>query len=135
MDRIGWLERRSVLMHIAERRRGDVRMLLRNKRYDGAVYLVGYVVECMLKAAICQWIGEERLPERYMTHDLNWLREQAVITMESHLRKQWQNVEIWNVTVRYYSQVISAQSARQFIDAMEVIRKWLLEVMQQRERR
>lgn len=75
MDRIGWLERRSVLMHIAERRRGDARVLLRNKRYDGAVYLGGYVIECMLKAAICQWIG------------------------------------------------------------MEVIRRWLLEVIQQRERR
>lgn len=135
MDRIRWLERRSVLMHIAERRRGDARVLLRNKRYDGAVYLGGYVVECMLKAAICQWIGEERLPERYMTHDLNWLLQQAALVVEPYISKHWQDVAIWDVTARYSSQVISAQSARQFIDAMEVIRRWLLEVIQQRERR
>ncbi len=135
MDRIRGLERQSVLMHIADRRRGDASALLQKKRYDGAVYLGGYVVECMLKAAICQWIGEERLPECYMTHDLNWLREQAALVIESRLRKPWQDVAIWDVTARYSSQVISAQSARQFIDAMEVIRRWLLEVMQQRERR
>ena len=122
-------------MHIAERRRGDASVLLQKKRYDGAVYLGGYVIECLLKAAICQWIGAERLPERYMTHDLNWLREQAALVMEPRLRKSWRDVAIWDVTARYSSQVISAQSARQFINAMEVIRRWLLEVIQQRERR
>ena len=43
MDKIRWLERRTVLLHIAEKRRVDARVLLRNKRYDGAVYLGGYV--------------------------------------------------------------------------------------------
>ena len=134
MDRIRGLERQSVLVHVADRRRGDASVLLQKKRYDGALYLGGYVVECMLKAAICQWIGEERLPERYMTHDLNWLREQAALMPPSRLHKQWEHVTRWDVAVRYSSQPVSAESARQFINAMEVIRRWLIDEIRKRQR-
>jgi len=135
MDKIRWLERRTVLMHIAEKRRVDARVLLRNKRYDGAVYLGGYVIECMLKGAICQFIGEERLPERYMTHELEWLCQQAALVIPPNLWHSWQEVAGWDVHVRYSSYSVNAQDAREFIDAMEVIREWLLDEIRERERR
>lgn len=113
-------------MHIVERRRVDMEVLLRAKRYDGAVYLGGYVIECLLKAAVCQWIDEETLPQRYMVHDLQWLRQQAALTVPQHLRRRWERVVDWDVSVRYSSQVVSAQRGRDFVDAVEVIRRWLL---------
>jgi hypothetical protein len=88
----------------------------------------------MLKAAICQFIGEERLPERYMKHELEWLRQQAALAIPPPLRHRWQEVAEWDVHVRYSSHPVSAQDAREFINAVEVIRKWLLDEIRERER-
>ena len=61
------LESKNVLLQSAYERLRDARVLARreNKRYTGAVYLGGYVhfvhrrlrltvIECLLKAAICE---------------------------------------------------------------------------------
>lgn len=57
-------------MHIASERLQDAKVLLKNGRYNGAVYSGGYVIECLLKAVICQRLGLEYLPKRYAVHDL-----------------------------------------------------------------
>jgi HEPN domain-containing protein len=48
------LERKTVLLHVSNERLKDATILLKQKRYNGAVYLGGYVIECLLKAAICE---------------------------------------------------------------------------------
>ena len=51
---------RTQLRKIARARIQDSRVLLRGRRYDGAVYLCGYAVELALKARICtvlHWQG------------------------------------------------------------------------------
>ena len=40
--------------YVAEERWKDARCLHANKRFDGAIYLCGYVLECFLKFALCQ---------------------------------------------------------------------------------
>lgn len=100
------------LRKLARARLTDARALLKAKRYDGAVYLGGYVVEIALKARICRtlrWAGfPETRPEfqsftTLKTHDLDVLlalsgREQRVKTQ--HLA-DWSAVATWDPEVRY----------------------------------
>lgn len=100
------------LRKLARARLTDARELLKAKRYDGAVYLGGYVVEIALKARICRtlrWAGfPETRPEfqsltTFKTHDLDVLltlsgREQRVKT--DHLA-DWSAVATWDPEVRY----------------------------------
>ena len=64
------LERKTVLFHVANERLRDANVLLKQKRYNGAVYLGGYVVECLLKVAICVHLNQDNLPATYRTHEL-----------------------------------------------------------------
>lgn len=56
-------------------------MLLDRRRYDGAYYLAGYVVECALKACIAKGTRRFDFPPRAVqdiyTHDLARLLRQA----------------------------------------------------------
>jgi hypothetical protein len=70
------------LRAIARARLRDARVLLRARRWDGAVYLCGYAVELALKARICQtlkWAGFPETPAEFKglqsvkTHDLEML--------------------------------------------------------------
>ncbi len=45
---------RSDLQNLATIRLRDAEVLLDNGRYDGAYYLLGYVIECALKACIAK---------------------------------------------------------------------------------
>ena len=55
--------------HLADQRFQDAAVLLasRKKRFNGAVYLGGYAIECVLKAAICRLRNFHTLPEEYKT--------------------------------------------------------------------
>lgn len=58
------------LRKMAMERLRDSRALLATRRYDGAVYIGGYVVELALKARICKtlgWAGFPASPERLPT--------------------------------------------------------------------
>jgi len=100
------------LRKLARARLTDARALLEAKRYDGAVYMGGYVVEIALKARICRTLRWAGFPETrsefqslatFKTHDLDILlslsgREQRVKT--NHLA-EWSAVATWDPEVRY----------------------------------
>ena len=100
------------LSKLARARLTDARALLKAKRYDGAVYMGGYVVEIALKARICRTLRWTGFPETrsefqslttFKTHDLDILlalsgREQRVKT--NHLA-EWSAVATWDPEVRY----------------------------------
>lgn len=100
------------LRKLARARLTDARALLQAKRYDGAVYMSGYVVEIALKARICRtlrWVGFPETRSEFQslitfkTHDLDILlslsgREQRV--KSSHLA-EWSAVAAWDPEVRY----------------------------------
>ena len=100
------------LRKLARARLADARALLKARRYDGAVYLGGYVVEIALKARICRtlrWAGfpetgmEFQLLKSFRTHDLDVLlvlsgREPSI--KKSRLA-EWSAVAAWDPEVRY----------------------------------
>jgi HEPN domain-containing protein len=49
---------RKKLQNLAKARLKDARALLGRKRWSGAYYLCGYVIECALKACLLRYIGE-----------------------------------------------------------------------------
>jgi hypothetical protein len=127
------LESKNVLLQSAYERLRDARVLARreNKRYTGAVYLGGYVIECLLKAAICVEQRTERLPAKYQTHELDVLLETTGYRpmMTPELAAKFRTILGWNVRLRYQGRQYQASDAHTFLANVEVIRQWLLEKM------
>lgn len=100
------------LRKLARARLTDAKLLLRARRYDGAIYIGGYVVEIALKARICRTLKWESFPSSrkefaslatFRTHDLDLLlalsgREQRI---KSRHLAEWSNVATWDPEVRY----------------------------------
>jgi HEPN domain-containing protein len=119
----------NTLRQLARARLADAEALHRARRYDGASYLAGYVVELALKARICRtlkWLG---FPEKssefgglqsFKTHDLDVLlrlsgREQYI---KLNLFPEWTVVSQWNPEARYQPVgSASAQAVRQMLAA------------------
>jgi HEPN domain-containing protein len=100
------------LRKLARARLKDARSLLSAKRFDGAIYIGGYVVEIALKARICRTLRWTEFPETrkefeslttFRTHDPDVLlalsgREQR--TKTSHLA-EWSVLGTWEPEARY----------------------------------
>ena len=100
------------LRKLARARLTDAKSLLNARRYDGAIYIGGYVVEIALKARICRTLKWDAFPESrkefaslatFRTHDLDVLlalsgREQRI--KGRHLA-EWSDVATWDPEVRY----------------------------------
>ena len=112
---------RNELRKISHARLKDAEVLYKNRRYDSAVYLCGYVVEVALKAKICKtlrWAGytstrsEFQAYQSFKTHDLDVLL--SLSGVESKIRIQyfteWSNIATWDSEVRYKSIVTAARS-------------------------
>ena len=82
--------RRSELRRLAEMRLGDAHSLLNARRYPASYYIVGYAVECGLKACIARRFHANATPERQLvnsahTHSLENLIGVAELTAEKDL--------------------------------------------------
>lgn len=94
----------------------DAQILIDKKRYEGAAYLLGYVVELSLKKAICKSLnwdeyppGKERNYRSFKTHNLDILL--TLSGKEKKIRRtlftEWSSVSQWNPeTFRYSHQKI-----------------------------
>jgi HEPN domain-containing protein len=122
---------------IAKERLRDSLALLATRRYVGAVYLSGYVVELALKARICKTLGWEEFPESrrefeslasFKTHDLDVLLRlsgREKIVKERYLF-EWSAVRNWEPELRYRNPHGSAEidavsfvtSARTLLEAL-----------------
>lgn len=124
------LERKTVLIQIANDRLRDANVLLRQKRYNGAVYLGGYVIECLLKAAICVHLNRDNLPVNYQTHDLAELMNHSglfsLLQANQTLRRSFSMVKSWNVGIRYRGRRFKPVETQQFIAAVKEVRQWIL---------
>lgn len=105
---------RTDLQQLAQVRLEEARVLLANRRYAGAYYLSGYVIECALKACIARRTRRHDFPDKNAvnqshTHDLNQLIKAA--GLEARLRQamgadpnfetNWAVVKDWSETSRY----------------------------------
>ena len=57
------------LQVLAEARVGDAESLLRDGRWAAAYYLLGYAVECGLKACAAKQFHEHEVPDRTLIND------------------------------------------------------------------
>ncbi len=66
---------RADFQKLTELRLAEAKVLLDSKRYEGAYYLMGYAVECALKACIDKQTREYDFPAKdsmdLYVHDLN----------------------------------------------------------------
>lgn len=89
----------------------EAKLLLDQKDWDGAYYLVGYAVEFALKIRIISRLmksdsfPEKKLAENFYKHELTLLRNFAGLEDEmdndAAVRDQWKTVKDWNEQSRY----------------------------------
>jgi len=105
---------RSDLQILAEARVADAQALLQRGRWAAAYYLLGYAVECALKACAAKQFHEYEVPEKkivndFYTHRLDTLLDisGAKAALETHaaadsqFQVNWNAVRDWNETYRY----------------------------------
>lgn len=103
---------RAEIRKIARARLKDAEALVRSKRYDGAVYLCGYVIELGLKARICRTLRWEGYPSTrkefehyssFKTHNLDVLLHLSGV--ETKIKTQyladWSQIAAWDPEARY----------------------------------
>jgi HEPN domain-containing protein len=124
------LERKTLLLQIANERLRDVNVLYKQKRYNGAVYLGGYVIECMLKAAICVYLNRDNLPATYRIHDLSELMNRSGLVSEfrdnQSVSRNFLIVKGWNIGIRYHGKRFKPTEAELFLTAVKEVRQWIL---------
>lgn len=95
----------SELKKIARARLRSAALLMRGKDWDGAAYMLGYVLECALKSAACKALRLEEYPERtrndkanafFMTHNFDQLLIVSGMSDIFHLQNEPQAFENWS---------------------------------------
>jgi HEPN domain-containing protein len=89
----------------------EAKLLLDQKDWDGAYYLVGYAVEFALKIRIISQLmksdsfPDKKLAENFYKHDLSLLRNLAALDVEmdqdATVSGQWKIVKDWSEQSRY----------------------------------
>lgn len=105
---------RPLLQHLSRCRQQEARVLLNAGLHAGAYYLLGYAVECALKACVAKRTRRFDFPDRAManrchTHHLETLVDSAGLgsVLRSDVRNDrllennWLIVKDWSVDRRY----------------------------------
>ncbi|MCX6149324.1 MAG: HEPN domain-containing protein [Ignavibacteriales bacterium] len=105
---------RSSFKRISKIRVGEAKKLLEENHFCGAYYLIGYSIECALKACISKQIKKYDFPDKKLvseshTHDLEKLiKISGLITdfdkdrkNNSNLELNWTIVKDWSEASRY----------------------------------
>ena len=129
---------RADLQEISRLRVKEARVLLQNGYYSGAYYLLGYAVECALKACIAKQVRRYEFPDRKLvndsyTHDLERLLGISGLKEEldsesagnPSLQRYWTIVKDWSEQSRYNSD-ISENAARDLYSAVTARRNGVL---------
>lgn len=102
------------LQKISRMRLREARTLFKAERFEGAYYLMGYAVECALKACIARRTKRYEFPNvewarQCYQHDLNKLAKTAQLYDEiwktKDLKIYWALVKDWSVDIRYSTEV------------------------------
>src|SRR4051794_2044455 len=127
---------------LAKRRLKEAKVLLDNKCYDGALYLINYAVECGLKACIAKQMMGEHFPptrkfvEKCYTHDLEalfkaaelWSDFQKDLGGNPNLNMNWNAIKVWSEQNRYDPQKtkrqVAADAYRAVNDPTDGVLRW-----------
>lgn len=130
--------KKEELISLAETRLDDARTLLENDRYDGSIYLSGYVVELALKSKIVAAHnfefpidnaekngtfpsnGKDISKTKLWTHDLSMLANYAGfdVSVSPEIKVHWSVIQVWNSTIRYCVNSKSKAAAEEMLESV-----------------
>lgn len=124
--------RGSVFKEVARIRLDDGETLLLRGRYNGAIYMAGYAIECLLKWAVTSRTGRIYLPAELETHTWDVLLDAAGLyeDLASHRALQAIYAELadrWGPDLRYRSKALLETEAKRLYDHMELLYDWIRE--------
>jgi len=110
-------------------RRLDADALFAERRYTGSVYMAGYAVERILKAAICRRRGETYLPREDETHDLTLLLYRSGLGAAlagSDVGRAFDDLASrWTTSLRYTGSRGRASEARKMVEGAADVAAWV----------
>lgn len=112
----------------------DVQFLHQEARWSAAVYLGGFVIELLLKAALWRRRNEPAIRKLlFSTHELDLLlRHCGDLHAEMNkrgcdaVRSSFSAVTVWSVRIRYNPKRPSAADAGDYLGRIREVRQWLL---------
>ena len=121
---------RTDFQQLSRIRVAEATVLLDNGHFLGAYYLLGYAVECALKACIAKQVRRYDFPERQLvldsyTHNLITLLKisglqaqfDSDVEMDENLERNWTIAKDWSENKRYET-VVPEDTARDFYRAV-----------------
>ena len=124
--------RGTVFREIADQRMRDARVLLNAKRYNGAIYLAGYAIECHLKYSYCARRQAVHLPPQYETHRWDKLVEAAGVAADLKSAPRIFDLysalgDEWEPSLRYETRPYPQREALQLYKEFDELYKFLRE--------
>lgn len=104
------------LREIAKSRLKASEILMKHNDYDGAAYIMGYALECGLKAVICKRLNLSQYPDKngnkdkesiFKTHNLDilltlsGLENDFSLTSPARRSENWSDATKWTTDLRY----------------------------------
>ena len=110
----------------------DVQFLFRNERYSAAVYLGGFVIECLLKASLWSRRQDDAIRSLiFRSHDLPRLLHANSALERDMQRDKLRNhahfvqISSWHVRIRYNPRQVHREDADAFLAHLREVRTWL----------
>ena len=125
--------RATVFKAASSERWSDAQCLYNAGRYQGAIYLCGYALECQLKANVCTAWGVESLEEREakklgheLAHVLHATRLSRKLSENEDLRTAFHGIaDRWSTGIRYSGRKSNERECRRFLKDSEALLSWL----------
>ncbi len=117
----------------ADERWKDAQCLHANKRFEGAIYLCGYVLECFLKFVLCEVRNHKSMDlneAKQLGHNLIELldasRMRATLRQNRDLLIAFDRINNhWEPQLRYSGKATDERSSEIFLRDTRSLRKWL----------
>jgi len=131
---------RTDFQKLTDSRLNEAKVLLDAKCYEGAYYLMGYAVECALKACIAKQTQQYDFPNRdsrdFYIHDLNNLLKYSGLENEHRGEARenkafdvnWATVKDWKEATRYSLEITKDKAEALYLaisDGKDGIMPWL----------
>ncbi len=126
--------RGTIYREVARLRLDDAETLLDRSRFNGAIYLAGYAVECHLKYAVCDRKNVLYLPATLEVHDWDKLVEAAGLAADIKAQHQISLIydalaERWGPALRYRTVKYAASEAPRLYKEMFALYQFLNELV------
>ncbi len=135
---------RRDLQRLSNMRLSEAKVLLDSGYYSGAYYLLGYAVECALKACIARRVQQHEFPDLQTVRDSYTHNLQSLLNVsglesdldqarrvDEILNAKWSTVKDWTVESRYHYSIPEA-TARELYSAVAARSNGVLAWLKQR---